>query len=157
MVAQATGMDPRWNEIVAEGVHIEQRGGLGHITKIIGQFAHGKRGTGGRLDTHKTDFLTVKIVREVRGCKTGEVGTTATAADDDIRIISGNLHLLFGLKADNGLVENDMVEYGTEGVLGVFAGEGIFDGLGDGDAKRSGGVREFCPDLAADIGVFAGA
>ena len=67
------------------------------------------------------------------------------------------LELLLGLEADDGLVQQHVVEHAAERVLRVVAGGGVLHGLADGDAERAGRVRIPLQDFLARLRVGAGA
>ncbi len=54
-------------------------------------------------------------------------------------------------------MQQDVVEYRTQRVVGVLARGRLFDGLGDGDAQRPGGIRVLREDLAPGLGLVGGA
>ena len=157
VVAEPAGMDARGDEIMAQGVHVEQRGLAGHIAVVIGIDAAGQRRAGGGLHADKADFLAFQPVPEERGHDAGKVGAAAAAADNHIGKGADLGQLFFRLQADDGLMKNDMVQHGAEGILGIFPGGSIFQGLADGDAEGAGGVRHVLQHLAAEGGVRAGA
>ena len=67
----------------------------------------------------------------------GEVRAATGAADEDVRVVLGLVHLHLRLFADHGLVHQDVVEHRAERVLRVLARRGRFDGLGDRDAEAA--------------------
>ena len=79
----------------------------------------------------------------------GEVRATAGAADDDVGRLAGHPHLLDRLLADDGLMEEHVVEDRAEGVLRVVAGRRVLDRLADRHPERAGAVRRLGEDLAA--------
>ena len=66
-----------------------------------------------------------------------EVGTTSKTSDYHIRILACHLHLLLGLKADNGLVETYMIEDRTKGIFTIRSGHCQLDSLGNRTSKGS--------------------
>jgi hypothetical protein len=58
-------------------------------------------------------------------------------------IVADHGELLFGLQADDGLVQHDMVEHAAQGVAGLAGSvaDGRLDGFADGDAQAAGRVR----------------
>ena len=81
-----------------------------------------------------------KLQPEEREREPGEVRPAAGAADDDVRRLAGHRHLLDRLLADDGLVEEHVVEDGAERVLGVVAGRRVLDRLADRHPERAGAV-----------------
>ena len=49
-----------------------------------------------------------------------------------------------------------MVQNAAEFISIAFSGDCDFDCFGDSTAKAAGGSREFCIDLAADVGIHRG-
>ena len=75
-----------------------------------------------RLDGHDVDFSTAAQLFAKEGKNDPcEVGSTSCTSDDDIGIVVRHLHLLHRFLADNGLVQQHMVEHGAERVFGVVA------------------------------------
>ena len=66
-------------------------------------------------------FLPLNLVLHKGQEHAAEVGAAADAADDDIRVESGHLHLLHGFQSDDGLVQQDMVQHAAQRVVGVRA------------------------------------
>ena len=98
-----------------------------------------KAGTSRRLDSDDAiPGTAAELGAKERQHQAGEVGSPAGAADKDVGLIAGEGHLLHGLQAQHGLVKEHVVEHRAEGVLGVVALRGDFDGFRDGDAERSG-------------------
>ena len=76
-----------------------------------------------------------EVAAEERERQPREVRAATGAADDDIRRLAGHAHLLDRLLADDCLVEEDVVEHGTERVLRVLPGRRILDRLADRHAE----------------------
>ncbi len=66
-----------------------------------------------------------------------EIRASAEAGHNDVRIFPGQLHLLLGLQSDDGLVQTDVVQYGSERVLAVRGADRQLDGLRDGASERT--------------------
>ena len=64
-----------------------------------------------------------------------EVRAATEAGHYDVWIFPGHLHLLFGFQSYDGLVQADMVQDGSEGVLAVRSADRKLDGLGDRASK----------------------
>jgi hypothetical protein len=73
--------------------------------------------------------------------------------DDEVRGLADLRELPQRLLADDRLVQEDVVEHGSQRVAGVRLASGYLDGLGDGDAQRARMVgmssRIFLPDSSA--------
>ena len=63
------------------------------------------------------------------------------AAVNEVGVVLHHGHLLHGLLADDGLVEEDVVQDAAQGVVGVLAPGGLLHGLADGEAQDPGRVR----------------
>ena len=74
-----------------------------------------------------------------------EVRAATEAGHHDVRIFPGHLHLLFGFQSYDGLVQADMVQDGSEGVLAVRGTYRKLYGLGNRTSKGSLIVR-ICRD-----------
>jgi hypothetical protein len=87
---------------------------------------------------------------------TGEVGAAAGAAHHHVGPGVGHLHLLHGFQADDGLVQQHVVQHRAQRVLGVVALHGQLHRLADGDAQAAGVVRALGQHAAAILGLGAG-
>ena len=143
VVAQTAGVDVGGLEVVAQGVHGQQWRVAGLVAEVVAELSSGELGAAVGLCGDELGLLAVEqvVAHEGEG-DASEVGASSEASDDDIGILAGHLHLLLGLKADDGLVQPHVVEHGAEGILTVGRGGGQLYGLGDGGAERSavGGV-----------------
>jgi hypothetical protein len=91
-----------------------------------------------RLDREQIDVG----VRDERQGDPAEVRPAAAGADDDVRQpFAGQLELLLGFEADDGLVEQDVVEDGAERVVRVRPAGRVADRVADRRAERPGVVR----------------
>ena len=118
MIAQPAGMDACRHEGVAERVHLDDGSHLGGIAVIEGVSALGQRGGGGRFDRHQAGALPVlQILAQERVGDPGKVRAAAHAADDHIRVFPGQVHLLQGFLADDGLVHQHVVQHRAEAVF----------------------------------------
>ena len=142
VVAQAPGVDGIGHEVVAQGVHLHQRGQPGRVAEVVGVDAVGERRARRRLDrpdgrVHRAGQL---LAQEGEG-QPPEVRPAAGAPDDQVgRASPGLAQLQEGLLADDRLVQEHVVEHAAQRVahLGVLGRH--LDGLGDGDAQRAGVV-----------------
>ena len=85
----------------------------------------------------------------------GEVRAAAGAADDDVGHLAGHLELQQRLLADDGLVQQHVVEHRAQCVAGVVGLRGDLDSLGDRDAERAGVVGVLGQVAAAGFGQVA--
>jgi hypothetical protein len=81
----------------------------------------------------------------------GEVAAAAGAADDHVGVVAGHLQLQHGLLADDGLVQQHVVEHRAQRVLGVVVPGRHLHRLADGDAQRAGVVGVLGQDGAAEL------
>src|SRR5688500_20284793 len=80
----------------------------------------------------------------------GEVRAAADAADDHIWIFICHVHLIEGLFADHGLLQEDVVEYRAKTVFARSLGCGRgFHSLRNGDPNRTGLISAFSTHHAA--------
>lgn len=133
MVAQAPGVDVGRGEAMAEGIHGQQGGVTGLVAEVVFEFTTGELGAAGRLGGHETgvglSLLAGDAVAHERKRQSAEVAASAETCDYDVGILAGFLHLLLGLKADNGLVEGDMVKHRPQAIFAVGSGLGQLHGL----------------------------
>src|SRR2546423_1689140 len=80
-----------------------------------------------------------------------DVGAASDAADHDVREGFRELHLRERLLADHGLVQEDVVQDGSERVSGVVAPGRVLDGLRDRDSEAAGRVGVLLEDRAARL------
>ena len=138
VVTQTTGVDIARLEIVAEGVHRQQRCIACLVAEVVAELAAGELRAAVRLGSDELDVLALEdlVAHEWEG-NAAEVGTAAEAGNHYIGELTCHLHLLLSLKADDGLVEADVVQHGAEGVFTVRSGGGQLDSLGNGGAERT--------------------
>ena len=72
-------------------------------------------------------MATLQLVADEGIREAGEVRASSDAGDDHVRILPRHLHLLFGLQADDRLVEQDVVDDRAQRVLGVVMRGRILD------------------------------
>ncbi|OLN24419.1 hypothetical protein DVDV_4257 [Desulfovibrio sp. DV] len=156
VVAQAAGVDRGGHEGVPQGVHFEQRRKPGHVAIVIAELPPGQGRAGLGFDGNEPDGFAGELSRQKGQHQTGKVAAAADATDQIVWPVPGHGQLLFHLKADDGLVVQNMVEHAAQGVLGVVMGGGVFHGLGDGQSKGPGAVGVFGQHGPAGPGVFRG-
>ena len=126
------------------------------VAEVEGVAAARHRRAGRRLDRDDPHVaLVAQLLAEEREGDAGEVRAAAGAADDDVRVGVGRLHLLDRLLADHRLVQQDVIEHAAQRVFGVVALGGDLDRLGDGDAEAAGRIRILRQDGAAGVGLVA--
>ena len=156
MVAQPAGVDRLRDEVVAQGVHLDQRGQLRGVAEVVGVDAAGQRRRGLGLDRDHPCWLAAHLLAEEREHQPREVRAAAGAPDEHVRLLAGHLHLEDRLLADHRLVEQDVVEDRPEGVLGVVAGRGVLHRLADREAEGAGVVGCLGQDARPDAVVAEG-
>ena len=157
VIAQTAGMNARRHEVVAQRVHLHQRREAGGIAVVVGIDALGQRRAGGRLDGNKADLLRALVARcriaEEGEADAGEIAAAAAGGEDHVRVLAEFLELLLGFLADDGLVQQHMVEHRAQGVFGAGRRYRGFHRLGNGDAEAALVVRIGRQDVAAGLGL----
>ena len=111
VIAQSAGMDSGRDEGGAERVHLDQRGEVAGVAEIVREGALGEAGAGGRFHgNHARVALSLDLAAQVGHDEAGEVRTAAGAADDHVGLVAGHGHLLDGFDADDGLVQQNVVQ-----------------------------------------------
>src|SRR3989442_3001805 len=137
VVPQASRMDSRWDERMAQRVHLYERRHFARVPEIVLVSALCHRRDGLRLDGDEPRIdLPVDTLTDHWVCETGEIRTAADAAHHEIGGDVGEFELLLHLEADDRLMHEDMVEDASEGVLGVLPLDLGLDRFGDRDADR---------------------
>lgn len=151
MVTEPAGMDICRLEVMAEGVHRQERSVSGFVAEIVLELSAGQLRAGRRLGRDEAHLLRalLKLMAEERIGYSAEIRTSSEAGNDHVRLLSGELHLFFGLETDDGLMQADMIEHGTEGIFAIRGSSGQFDGLGDGTAQRTAVIRINREDVLA--------
>ena len=141
------------DEAIAQGVHLGHGADLAGVAEIIPEHAPGQAGAGGRL--HSDDAV-IRLAPQhfayERGDQSAQVGAAAGAADDHIRLNAVLVQRGLGLQADDGLVQQHLVQHAAQHIAGVGGGGRALHGLADGAAQRAGGVRELRQDLLPHLG-----
>src|SRR2546426_11346595 len=149
-------MDSRWDERMAQRVHLYERRHFARVPEIVLVSALCHRRDGLRLDGDEPRIdLPVDPLTDHWVCETGEIRTAADAAHHEIGGDVGEFELLLHLEADDRLMHEDMVEDASEGVLGVLPRDRGLDRLGDRDAERPGMVRVLRQELLSDVRLVA--
>ena len=122
VVPQPAGVEGAGDEVGPEGVHGHQRGHAGLVAEVVVEPALG-RSSGGRLDRdHPGVLRRPASSRQQREGEAAEVGPAADAGDQHVGLDLGPFELHLQLQADDGLVEQHVVEHAAERVVGVLAG-----------------------------------
>ena len=147
-------MEAGRHEVRAQGMHLDQRQEVPGIAKVIGVLAAAEARAGRRLDGDDPRLRSAaKLLADKGKSDAGEVRAAAGAADDDVRVVTGHLHLRHGLHPDHRLVEDDVVQHGAERIAGVVPAPGDLDRLGHGKAEGTAMVRLLGEHRPPDHGV----
>ena len=130
----------------AHGSRRNERSKVRRVAEIVRIGAAREARARGRLDGDDSYLApTPQLRAQERKHDAGEIGTATSAADDHVGIVVGHLHLRHGFLPDHCLMEQHVVQYAAERVLGVVALRGDLDRLGDRDAQTPrmiGALRE---------------
>ena len=157
VVAQPSGVNGRRDKTVPQRVHFQQRRGGRRVAEVIQIHAAGQRRACFGLDGDDANLLALELVRQEGERQPGHVAPPADAPDHHVRILTGQLHLPAGLQADDGLMQEDVIQHAAQRVLRIVVRGGIFHRLADRDAQAPRGVRILGQDRAAGVGPRAGA
>src|SRR5208283_2514088 len=86
VIAEASGMNARGHEIVAQGVHHQKWRQSGCIAEVIPELSLGQGRAGARLNGDGSQLFAVDLISQKGEGDSAEVGPSSAAADDDIRI-----------------------------------------------------------------------
>ena len=153
VVAETTGVVGRWDEAGAQRVHLGQRANLTGIAEVVGVLTASEARAACRFHSENivVGFAT-ELFADERAHETTEVRTTASATDDEVGLHAELVESGLRFETDDGLVEEHLVQHGTENVAVTRLLHGGVHGFGDGAAEATRGAREFGVDLAADVG-----
>ena len=116
-------------------MHLGQRRHVAGVAKVVRVFAARLAWAGGRLHRHDARLgAAAQAVADEGEGQASKVAAAAGAADQHVGPGVGHVHLLHRLQADEGLVQQHVVEHAAQRVLGVVELRGNFDRLTDGDA-----------------------
>src|SRR6266849_5069152 len=110
MVTQPPGVNARRNEVMAEGIHLEQRRKLRHVAKVISIRALGQRRARCRFGGNNAKVCACQLTRNERKSETTEVAAAPTAGDQYVRSLTSQGELLDGFQADHSLVQEHVVQ-----------------------------------------------
>jgi hypothetical protein len=141
VVAQPAGVDGRRHEVVPEGVHRHHRRQARGVAVVVAvDAARQRRARRGSAATNRVFARPASVSRRNGKHRPPKFEPAADAADHDVGLLAGHLHLRDRLLADDGLVQADVREHRAERVVGLRVARGDLDGLGDRDAQRPGRV-----------------
>ena len=157
VIAQAAGVVGGGDEAVAQSVHLGHGADHAGVAEVILEHAAGQTGAGGGL--HRDDAvigLAPEHLAHKGGDQAAQVGAAAGAADDDVGLDAVLLQRGLGLKADDGLVQQHLIQHAAQHIAIALAGGGGLHSLADGAAQRAGGAGELSQNLAAHLGGVGG-
>ena len=102
-----------------------------------------------RLDRDEAHIFARGFVGEKWKRDAAEVRPSAAACDDHVGIVADFRELLFRLESDHRLMQQHVIEHRAERVVGVGAGRGFLDRLGNRDAQRAGRIGMLLQDVPA--------
>ena len=153
VVAQAASMVGRRDEAGTQRVHLGERADLAGIAEVVGVLTASEARAACRFHSENivVGFAT-ELFADERAHEATEVRTTAGATDDEVgfhaELVEGGLRF----ETDDGLVEEHLIQHGTENVAVTRLLYSGFHSFGDGAAEATRGAREFGVDLLADVG-----
>ncbi len=152
MVAQAARMVGGRHKAMAKGIHLCQRRHLAGVAEIIRVFAACERRAGSRLNGKNLRVgFAGQFIAHIRCNQSAEVRAAARAADDDIRGFAQNIHCGLGFQANNGLVQQHLIEYRAEHIAVIIRGNSLFDGFRNGAAQRTGRFGKLSEDFPSNF------
>ena len=158
VIAQTARVNSGGHEVVPQRVHLDNGRHAHRVTVIVGVDAFGHAGASGRLGGQETNLLPFLQAFAHEGQdQTGHVAPATGATDHHIGVIVGFGKLQERLFADDGLVQQHVVEHAAERVFGIVVRGGHFHRLTDGDAQAAHVVRIAFQDGAARVGEVGGA
>ena len=157
VIAQTTGVDRGWDEVVAKRVHLHQRRHTSGVAEVVPILALGQARTRRRLDApngrvHPAGHL----LAQERERQSAEVRAATGATNQQVGSLADHRQLQQRLFADHGLVEQHVVQHAAECVSSLRIRDGRAYGLGDRDAKTSRMIRILDEQRAAVVGDVAG-
>ena len=138
---------------MAEREHRQQRRHLAGVAEVVAELALRERGACGRLGREEPrPGLAAEPVCHERVREACEVRTAAHAADHDVGLLAGHLHLLLCFLPNDRLVQQHVVEDRSERVVRVLVRGGDLDRLADRDPKGPRRVGMLVQDSLANAG-----
>src|SRR5581483_11889734 len=101
----ASRVNGRRDEAMPERVHLDQRRQAYRAAKVVGISSLGQGGAGFGLDRDDARRAALaQLLTDEWKRQPGEVGATTNAADHDVRVFPGAVHLLQSFLADHRLM-----------------------------------------------------
>ena len=158
VVPETARVDGVRDEVLAQRVHLHERGQSRHVAVVVSELALGHGRAGGRFDGHDPRLRPGQVLADERERQTGEVGAAPGAPEDEVgRGLPEHLELFEGLLADDRLVQAHVVEDGTQGVAGLGVARRHLDRLRHRHTQRTGGVGVLGEEGPARLGQVGGA
>ena len=127
------------------------------VAEIVGVAAPGEARARRGLDGDDAHVPAAAQLRaQEREDDAGEVGAAAGAADDDVRVVVGELELRDRLLPDHRLVQQHVIQHRAQRVLGVIAARGDLDRLRDRDTEAARVLRVLRQDGAPGLRLVRG-
>ncbi len=104
-----------------------------------------------RLAGDEADLAAGQLVAEEGERQAGKVAAASHASHHDVRIVLGQLHLFFRLQADDGLVQQDVVQHAAQRVAHTFLRDRRFHCLADRDTQAARAFRVLFQDRLAAL------
>mmetsp|Transcript_44366 Transcript_44366/g.80393 ORF Transcript_44366/g.80393 Transcript_44366/m.80393 type:complete len:314 (-) Transcript_44366:604-1545(-) len=159
VVSQAARVRRWGHEGVPQGVGLYEGRHLGGVPEVVGVLALREGGAAGRLHGQAAELLlglSPELLPDEGEAEPSEVGAAPCAADDDVGIVAGHLHLVDGLQSCDCLVHQDVVQHAAQRVLVLGHGRGSLDRLGDGNAQGAGAAGILRKNLPAVLRAVGG-
>ncbi len=138
---------------MAERVHLHQRRHPRGVAEVVAVLALGEGRARSRLDAaDRRVHVAGQLLAEEREAEPAEVGATPGAPDEQVGALPHLRQLEQCLLADDGLVQQHVVEHRAEGVADRGVGHRGGHGLGDRDAEAAGMVRILGQERATELG-----
>ena len=133
-------------------MHLDQWRKVSGVAKVVSVFPLGEARTVRRFHcNHPGIVFSTEFGADERETEAREITAAAGTADDNIRIVVGQFHLAHSLLSDDGLMKQDMIEYATEGVLGVVTLGCDFYCLADRNTETARTLRVIGEDFSAGL------
>ena len=144
---------------MTDGVHLGHWARLGCVSPVVGIEASGHTWAGRRFDKDRPQvgLGPMQLVLQKRIDEAGRVAATTRTANEDVRIVTGHLHLLDGFQPNDRLVQQDKVHHAAQRVLVALVGHCVLQGLADGNAQAARRIGVRFQDGAPGVGLCAGA
>ena len=152
VIAQPARVARGGHEAAAERIHFGERRDLRRIAEIVHKLPARHGGAARRLDADKLNVvLALQLLPHEGRDEPAEVGAAAHAADDDIGGDAVLFERRLALEPDDRLMQQNVVEHGTQNIAAAGRGCRALHRLGDGAAQRPARSRELLQDLSARL------